>query len=192
MKYVKSVLSSCGFVLTLVLCIAGCSGQGGRFRVTERRVVELPEGAGTIDILFGYSNSSGTSKEKSLLIFIACDPSRNFTQMVRSGGDGIVVSALNVDLSEGGPSEFGFGASWNRTSDDVALNEHLFARASGSSFVVASGTNNTTIIQLRDLSLGNDLSDAEVIARIAKVILDADGIPNSIEKYFKGLGSEAD
>jgi hypothetical protein len=101
----------CLLHLALVMTqLSGCTRQMGKYQVSKRESFALKDKSGVVDVLYGSPKAGSKGDERlPLLTVIACVPGRAFDKVMHTGGDGITVSALNVDLGTKGPPDFGYG-----------------------------------------------------------------------------------
>lgn len=119
----------------LYFCVLGL--QGGDHIVVRRETLEIHGRSGRVDLLLGRSkNDANPSETKTLLAYIMFDPNRTYEKMDFSGGDGPEVSATNISLHAKGLSTFSYGSAWNRTSEQVVIQDREFSRKNGNVFLI--------------------------------------------------------
>jgi len=153
-----------------ILTATGCDGsQSGAFVVTRRQSIPISS-CGRIELLFGQLNPARENgPEKLLLAFVAYSPEREFDKITESGGEGFLVSAVNVHFHSSHSPTFGYGAAWNRKSDSVAIDNKEFVRGKGNVFVIEGVRDDAIkVVQLEGM-LGLDSSDDCVRAIQAKL-----------------------
>ena len=148
----------------LTLLIFGT--QQGNHIVTRRETRELNNLSGRLDVLYGRSkNDSNPRAVKTLIAFILFDANRSYEKTSSSGGDGSDVSATNVQLDAKHVNTFGYGSIWNRTSDQLAIQDKEFTRTKGNVFVILqTDTYPMDIVQLPAIC---NATNAEDVIRFA-------------------------
>lgn len=127
--------------------LAGCTGQRGNYTVDHRTSVNWSNAGGSCELLIGASTDS-PGENQLLLALLAISPNAKLNSINKTGGDGIDVSATNIDYSANGPATFGYGSIWNRTSDKIAIDTEEFDRVDGNVFVIVPQKDDSLRIQI--------------------------------------------
>ena len=170
--------------LTFFASIPACAKQTGKFVVSSRKTIKLPHGSGSMDVLFGFESGKAIDSRSPLLVMIACDPDKNYTKATRTGGDGVMVSAINVTHYEDNKMCFHYGCAWNRTSDKVAIDSGLFDRANGSAFLLVPMNNDVVVFQLMGIDTTNQVTMENILCEVSNQITSHATIPENVRQYF--------
>ncbi|MFN7892155.1 MAG: hypothetical protein ACK5OC_17805 [Pirellula sp.] len=157
--------------LSLLIILAGCDEQMGRFIVTQR-TSHLVGTAGRIDFIWGNGTEKASSTDELLLVFVSYAEGRQFTEILEKSGDGRTVSTLNLTFNSAMAPSFGFGSIWNRENDQVGIDSQSFVRARGRVFFIFSDKLHTKSVKQVDFEFeGDSITQIEdfVVSRIAQV-----------------------
>jgi hypothetical protein len=178
--------------LIFVATIPACTKQTGKFVVSNRKAIQLPGNSGSMDVLFGLESRSTKNSQAPLLIIIAYDPTNSCTKVQRTGGDGAMVSTINVSHYEDSRTCFHYGCIWNRTSDEVGVNSSSFDRSNGSAFLLVPMNNAVVVFQLPGINATGQISTESILGEVSNQISSQPEIPLHVRQYFSQLEKRSD
>ncbi len=168
----------------ILLGVAGCDAQRGKFVTTSGNSNEFSFPVGSIDIISGYekkpTKDGGDLNEQNLLYVVILTPATNAHSSTSQNDYGKYVTTLTHSWNTEKGS-FAVSIPWNRETDVVTIGKKEFVREQGNVFVVRLDTDGK--ISTRQLSsLRAHVHFQKVLEYVQQQLLD-DKLISSVKLY---------